>query len=162
MKITSADEVKNHKIYYIVPLRPLRRTHNSKQRKQEIAMVKSPNNETTIVKSRKYDDKKSKVRWCKAENTKRRWLKTGYNFVFSPSYFDISPSWFSYFDFSPFQHCSFAFLSDMLTEIIQGQEVKGKLWWWKIDGTIVESRITMVKISNYNDEKSKYDADKLK
>ena len=66
-------------------------------------MVKSRNNETMMVKTRKYDDEKPIARCWKVEMTKPRWWKTRYDFVFSPSYFrtfNILASLFRYFDVS--------------------------------------------------------------
>jgi hypothetical protein len=79
--ISSRCMVKNSFYHYIilslpygVPLRPLRHIHNSKQQKHGNTTVKSRNNETRMVKNRRFDDDKSKVRWCKAEITKPRTL----------------------------------------------------------------------------------------
>ena len=66
-------------IYYIVgygvPLGPLQQIYWLKQWKYKSTMVKSLNNETTMVNIRKYDDEKSIAWWWKDENTKVRWWK---------------------------------------------------------------------------------------
>ena len=70
-------------------------------------MMKSRNNETTMVKTRKHDDTKIPIsRWWKVETTKVRWWKLEIISYIHNRTLELSPSWYRYryFVISSFHH----------------------------------------------------------